>query len=191
MLYREAGQFKSTYAQDQQIFPIRQDRIAMSAAARGRLRGRAADRRPVLARRADHAVPHLRARCARPEHPHRLRRTALARHRRVHGRGRVHGLQLRAAHAVARHHSELHPGGPVRRRGRHRFRTAQPAHQGLLPRGGDARLPVLRAVDAAARGLVHQQQHLGRGHGAADRDPRRARSTRRRASTSSRWRWSR
>ena len=29
MLYREAGQFKSSYAQDQQIFPIRQDRIAM------------------------------------------------------------------------------------------------------------------------------------------------------------------
>jgi len=28
MLYREAGQFKATYAQDQQIFPIRQDRIA-------------------------------------------------------------------------------------------------------------------------------------------------------------------
>jgi branched-chain amino acid transport system permease protein len=31
MLYREAGQFKSTYAQDQQIFPIRQDRIAIAA----------------------------------------------------------------------------------------------------------------------------------------------------------------
>ncbi|TAK88001.1 MAG: branched-chain amino acid ABC transporter permease [Betaproteobacteria bacterium] len=29
MLYREAGQFKSSYAEDQQIFPIRQDRIAM------------------------------------------------------------------------------------------------------------------------------------------------------------------
>jgi len=28
MLYREAGQFKSTYAQDQQIFPIVQDRVA-------------------------------------------------------------------------------------------------------------------------------------------------------------------
>src|SRR3979409_1782309 len=28
MLYREAGQFKSTYAQDQQIFPLPQDRIA-------------------------------------------------------------------------------------------------------------------------------------------------------------------
>jgi branched-chain amino acid transport system permease protein len=30
MLYREAGQFKSSYATDQQIFPIRQDRIAMA-----------------------------------------------------------------------------------------------------------------------------------------------------------------
>lgn len=29
MLYREAGQFKSSYAEDQQIFPIRQDRIAV------------------------------------------------------------------------------------------------------------------------------------------------------------------
>jgi len=33
MLYREAGQFKSTYAADQQIFPIRQDRIAVLAIA--------------------------------------------------------------------------------------------------------------------------------------------------------------
>jgi branched-chain amino acid transport system permease protein len=31
MLYREAGQFKSTYAQDQQIFPILQDRIGVLA----------------------------------------------------------------------------------------------------------------------------------------------------------------
>jgi branched-chain amino acid transport system permease protein len=31
MLYREAGQFRSTYAEDQQIFPIRQDRVAMTA----------------------------------------------------------------------------------------------------------------------------------------------------------------
>ncbi len=30
MLYREAGQFKSTYAEDQQIFPILQDRIAVA-----------------------------------------------------------------------------------------------------------------------------------------------------------------
>jgi len=31
MIYREAGQFKSTYAEDQQIFPIRQDRLAIGA----------------------------------------------------------------------------------------------------------------------------------------------------------------
>ncbi len=31
MLYREAGQFRSSYAEDQQIFPIRQDRIAVAA----------------------------------------------------------------------------------------------------------------------------------------------------------------
>ena len=31
MLYREAGQFKTTYAADQQIFPIRQDRIGIIA----------------------------------------------------------------------------------------------------------------------------------------------------------------
>src|SRR4051812_42229649 len=30
MLYREAGQFKSSYAADQQLFPIRQDRIGMA-----------------------------------------------------------------------------------------------------------------------------------------------------------------
>src|SRR6266851_7352108 len=30
MLYREAGQFKTTYAADQQLFPIRQDRIGMA-----------------------------------------------------------------------------------------------------------------------------------------------------------------
>lgn len=27
MLYREAGQFKASYAEDSQIFPIRQDKI--------------------------------------------------------------------------------------------------------------------------------------------------------------------
>ena len=31
MLYREAGQFKGSYAEDQQVFPIRQDRVAVFA----------------------------------------------------------------------------------------------------------------------------------------------------------------
>ena len=30
MLYREAGQFKTTYPADQQVFPIRQDRIVIA-----------------------------------------------------------------------------------------------------------------------------------------------------------------
>src|SRR5438552_2633408 len=30
VLYREAGQFKATYAADQQVFPIRQDRIGVA-----------------------------------------------------------------------------------------------------------------------------------------------------------------
>ena len=30
MFYREAGQFKTSYAADGQIFPIRQDRIALA-----------------------------------------------------------------------------------------------------------------------------------------------------------------
>ncbi|MBL8490635.1 MAG: branched-chain amino acid ABC transporter permease, partial [Rhodocyclaceae bacterium] len=29
MFYRETGQFKTSYAADQQIFPIRQDRIGV------------------------------------------------------------------------------------------------------------------------------------------------------------------
>ena len=42
MLYREAGQFKTTYAQDMAMFPIRQDRVALVHSAGGRLRRRAA-----------------------------------------------------------------------------------------------------------------------------------------------------
>ncbi|HIP80736.1 MAG TPA: branched-chain amino acid ABC transporter permease, partial [Kiloniellaceae bacterium] len=33
MLYREAGQFKTSYAADQAIFPIRQDQIAIALMA--------------------------------------------------------------------------------------------------------------------------------------------------------------
>ncbi len=121
-------------------------------------------RQPVLAVGHPDAVPDPRAGHAGPEHPDRLRRPALARHRGVHGGGRVHGLQLRAAHAVDADPRVVRAGRPVRRRGRHRLRPAVAAHQGLLPRRRDARLPVLRAVGAAADRLVHQQQRLRRDH---------------------------
>ena len=67
------------------------------ARRRDRISGRAARRQPVLAVRDPDAVPDLRAGRARPEHPDRLRGPAVARHRGVHGRRRVHGVQLRAA----------------------------------------------------------------------------------------------
>ncbi|MGZ5156730.1 MAG: branched-chain amino acid ABC transporter permease, partial [Caldimonas sp.] len=44
MLYRENGQFKTTYRADQQVFPILQDRIAM-----GLLLGLAVVAVPLLA----------------------------------------------------------------------------------------------------------------------------------------------
>ena len=37
MLYREAGQFKTSYIADSQIFPIRQDRIIFTLAVQCRL----------------------------------------------------------------------------------------------------------------------------------------------------------
>ena len=54
MLYREAGQFKTSYIADSQIFPIRQDRIGMllllavaAVSSRSRLGGTSAvQRRP-------------------------------------------------------------------------------------------------------------------------------------------------
>ena len=106
---------------DQQIFPIRQDRIAIAAIARRRVRRRAARRDAVLVHRHPDPVPDPLARRARAQHPHRLRRAALARHRGVHGGGRVRGVQLHAARA--RHAdpaSRSRCGGVVRRARRHR-----------------------------------------------------------------------
>ena len=51
VIYREAGQFKTTYVADQQIFPIRQDRIAVFARARRGLRPRALRRQRLLVQR--------------------------------------------------------------------------------------------------------------------------------------------
>ena len=37
MFYREAGQYKTSYAADQAVFPILQDRIGIAADSAGRL----------------------------------------------------------------------------------------------------------------------------------------------------------
>jgi branched-chain amino acid transport system permease protein len=44
VFYREAGQYKTTYAADMAVFPLRQDRIGIAVILRDRLRGHPADR---------------------------------------------------------------------------------------------------------------------------------------------------
>ena len=43
MFYREAGQYKTSYAADQAVFPILQDRIGIVLILGGGVRGRSAD----------------------------------------------------------------------------------------------------------------------------------------------------
>ena len=103
MLYREAGQFKTTYAADMAIFPIRQDRIALAIL----LLAFAFIGVPLLAK--FHIWPFgsdyllraillpfliLVARRHRPQHPDRLLRPALARQRRVHGDRRLRAYKF-------------------------------------------------------------------------------------------------
>ena len=117
MLYREAGQFKTSYAADQAIFPI-----ARTAGSSSLLLAFAFVGVPLLAERLPAPailIPFLIlvARRDRPEHPDRLLRPDLARHRRLHGGRRLRRLQLRAA----------------------RCRSMQPHRWSFLLGGADAR----------------------------------------------------
>ncbi len=92
MFYREAGQYKTTYAADQAVFPILQDRIGIAvilvvAYALVLIRQR------LPAQRDDDPVPDLRAGGDRAQSAHRLYRPAVARHRRLHGGRRLCLLQ--------------------------------------------------------------------------------------------------
>ena len=101
MLYRENGQFKTSYRADQQIFPILQDRIAI-----GLLLVVAFVAVPLLADeyllRAI-LIPFLILSLAAlgPQHPGRLLRPDLARHRRLHGGRCLRRLQLHGPRSTA------------------------------------------------------------------------------------------
>ncbi len=103
MLYREAGQFKTSYIADSQIFPIRQDRIGFAVLMRGGLRRRAASP-PRTTGCSAILIPFLIfvARGAGAEHPDRLlpasSRWAPAA---FMARGRLRGLQLPGARSRA------------------------------------------------------------------------------------------
>ena len=116
MLYRENGQFKTSYRADQQIFPILQDRIAIGLLLVVAFVAVPLRRRRVPVPRDPDPVPDPVARRARPEHPGRLLRPDLARHRRLHGGRRLRRLQLHGAHrrhAAARRAAARRPASTV------------------------------------------------------------------------------
>ena len=177
MLYREAGQFKTSYAADMAIFPIRQDRVAL-----GLLLAFAFIGVPLLAtfhiwplgsdyllRAILLPVPDPVAGRHRREHPGRLLRADLARQRRLHGDRRLLRLQVRHRRAPAARlarHRDRDPAAagacldPARRADvgdrRRPVRHPEPAHQGALPRGGHAGGPVLLRLGVHPREVVHQ-----------------------------------
>ena len=100
MFYREAGQFKTTYAADMAIFPIRQDRIGIAIILLVAFVVVPLLASSFLLERGDDPVPGLLARRDRAQPAHRLHRPALARHRRLHGGRRL--CLLQAHDAVSR-----------------------------------------------------------------------------------------
>ena len=204
MLYREAGQFKTSYAADMAIFPIRQDRIALALLLLFAFVGV-----PLLAmfhiwpfgsdyllRAILLPVPDPVAGRHRREHPDRLLRADLARQRRLHGDRRLLGLQVRHRRAhparLARHR-DLDPAAagvpvdPARRPDggdrRHPVRHSEPAHQGALPCRGDAGRAVLLRLGVHPREVVHQLRAVRLRDRARAQFLRHARRTRRSSAT--------
>ena len=148
MLYREAGQFKTSYVEDAQIFPIRQDRIAMFA-----LLAVAFVAVPLLANQ------YWLSAILTPFLIFALATIGLNILTGYAGQLSLGTAAFMAVGAFAAYNFMLRvpghadPGGLrargcLRGAGRHRVRPAQPAHQGLLPRGGHAGGAVLRRVGA-------------------------------------------
>ena len=167
MLYREAGQYKTNYAADMAVFPMLQDRIGIAVILLVAFVVVPADRQRLPAQRGDDPVPGLLARRDRAQHPHRLYRAALARHRRLHGGRRLCLLQAHDDLPGREHHRLDRRLGLLLGRGRRAVRPAVAAHQGLLSRGRDARGAVLPAMVLHPRALALQLQRLGRDRGAA------------------------
>ena len=164
MLYREAGQFKASYAEDARIFPIRQDRIGFWVLMLVFGVAVPAARRPVLAQ--GDPIPVLIF------SPAALGLNILTgyagqlspRLGGLHGGGafaaynfilRIDGMPFLVALVLAR----ADRGG-----GGHPVRAAQPAHQGLLPGGGDPGGAVLHRLGAGEVSVVLQQLVVRRRH---------------------------
>ena len=159
MFYREAGQFKTSYAADMAIFPIRQDRIGLGADSARRLRRHSARRRRFLAQHDDDPVPDLVAGRDRAQYSDRLYRAAVARHRRPSWGSAPTPATSSTTYFPQREHPRLDRRLRIRlQRGRRVVRPAEPAHQGLLSRGGDAGRAVLPRMVLRPRALALQLQ---------------------------------
>ncbi len=141
MFYREAGQFKTSYAADMAIFPLRQDRIGLAVDHRWPPMRSPSPGNGLPAPGGNDPVPGLLARRDRAQPSHRLCRPALARHRRLHGR---RGLRLLQAH-------DRFPG-----RERHRLDSGL----GLLL--GRDRRAVRAAVACASRASISRSRRSRR-----------------------------
>ena len=161
VIYREAGQFRVSYAADQRIFPIVQDRVSMALLLAVAFVGV-----PLLA--SDYAltallIPMLVLALAA------LGLNILTGYAGQFSLGTAafmsvgafaaYNLQLRLPWLPAA--GDLRARRADRRRGGDGVRPALPADQGLLPGGGDAGGAVLRRLAVHEGGLVQQLLQLG------------------------------
>jgi hypothetical protein len=173
MLYRENGQFKASYEEDQQILPIVQDRWFMLALLAFALPGGAGDRQRLPVPVAI-LIPFLILAIA-----------AIGLNILVGYCGQISlgtapswrsGPMRPTTSGDPGAGAELHrragAGRRHRRPGRHRVRHPEPAHQGAVPGGRDPRGAVLHRLDVRPGQVVHQLFLVWLGVDAGDRDVR-------------------
>ncbi len=158
MLYREAGQFKTSYEKDAAIFPIRQDRIAIALILVVAFVVVPLAATPYLLHRHPDPVPD----------PRRSRRSASTSSRATQASFR--SARRRSWRSARSRRTTSCCACPAcrscrirawrRRRGarRHPVRPAEPAHPRLLPRRRHARRAVLHRVVPDQGRLDHQLQ---------------------------------
>ena len=171
MIYREAGQFKTSYGADQAMLPIAQDRWAVGAVVAVMLVVVPFISNEYMLQAV--LIPFLI-----------LSLAAIGLNLLTGYAGQL-SLGTAAFMAVggymAYKFTTMFPGTQpsrgvpplrgVRGRGRARLRHSEPSHQGVLPRGGDPRGPVLLELDLQQGPVVLQLQPVRNHHHAAPRDP--------------------
>ncbi len=170
MFYREAGQYKTTYAADMAIFPIRQDRYGLALILFVAFVVIPAFGNQFLINTM--MIPFLILSLAAIGLNLLTGYTGLL----SLGTGAFMGVGAYACYKLETYlPSGQHPRLDRRERlrlgaGRRRLRPAEPAHQGLLSGGGDAGGAVLSRMVLRPRALARQLQQLRRDR-SADRRP--------------------